>query len=195
MIFLSLFFIQCQVRDGMKTGKESFLSTNSIPLVAATDDTPQYLFSCYQFLKCLIFLPYHQPRIHYRDTYVITLLKCETSGITRFIFKIIHHGTVFLVLFSLLTGKMFASFLFKPFFSLPDIFKEKKKGKERHNFMFVRNARLRYYPQGKCQNVYLRQIAGIAVNLRSDFSLLLGANEKTGLLGVPFCTLLIKTGC
>lgn len=132
--------------------------------------------------------------MHYRDTYGITLLKGETSGITRFMFKIIHHGAVFLVLFSVLTGKMLASFLFKPFFFfLPDIFKGKKKRREGHNFMFVRNARLRYDPQGKCQNVYLRQIAGRAVNLRSDFSLFLGANEKTGLLGVPFCTL-IKAG-
>lgn len=45
----------------------------------------------------------------------------------------------------------------------------------------------RYYPQGKCQNAYLRQIAGVAVNgVRSHLSLFLHATEKNGLLGVPF---------
>lgn len=73
-----------------------------------------------------------------------------------------------LALFSLLTRKMFASFPLSVFSPLPDIFKG-KKGAGGHDFRSARNVELRYYHQGKCHNAYLRQIASITVNLRSNF--------------------------
>lgn len=81
IISLSFFLIQCWVRDGVRRGRESFLPTNRILLVATLDDMPQCSFLYCYFLRCLRFPWYHQLRIHYRDTYVIMLLKFETFQI------------------------------------------------------------------------------------------------------------------
>ena len=112
---LSFFFHPMPSNRWNKKGKVSLLPADSIPWVATVHDIPQCLFVCSCFLKCLVAPCYPQLRIHHGDTNAITLLKFGTFLINMLYIRDFYSPWDFLILFSLLTVKLFANFPFSSF--------------------------------------------------------------------------------
>lgn len=110
IISLSFLLIQCRIRDGVKEGRERCSHQRASSQLPYSWHAPRF------FLYVAISsYPWYQLSM-YRHTYVYDIgdtytKKWDVPYIICFICKIfIHHRTVFLVMFSLLTQKMFAHF-------------------------------------------------------------------------------------